>query len=307
MSRLPAILNATEEDIQRLLAAQCHIGTKNCEKKMEPYVWRRRADGIHLLNIGKTWEKLVFAARIIAAIENPADVVAISARPYGQRAVLKFAKYTGCQAIAGRFTPGNFTNYITRSFKEPRLIIVTDPRTDYQAIKEASYVNIPVIALCDADASLKYVDVAIPTNNKGRHAVGLIWWMLAREVLRLRGRLDRRQPWDVMVDMFFYRDPEEQEKDAEAMGEQAGETGEAGAWEATEARDWDASALPESSEVADLAGGQWGASGFTVETTTVEWTTTQTTTGEWTTTEVTTTEWTTETDWAAEGQGGSWS
>ena len=90
-------------------------------------------------------EKIVLAARIIAAIDNPADVCVISARPYGQRAVLKFAAHTGAVAIAGRFTPGNFTNYITRSFKEPRLIIVTDPRTDAQAIKEASYVNIPVI------------------------------------------------------------------------------------------------------------------------------------------------------------------
>jgi len=189
---------------------------------MEPYLWKTRPDGINVINIGKTWEKIVLAARIIAAVDNPADICVISARPYGQRAVLKFAAHTGAVAIAGRFTPGNFTNYITRSFKEPRLIIVTDPRTDAQAIKEASYVNIPVIALCDTDSPTEFVDVAIPTNNKGRHAIGLIWWMLAREVLRLRGSIANREAeWDVMVDLYFYRDPEAEEN-KEAIEEKAG-------------------------------------------------------------------------------------
>ncbi|KAF8456711.1 40S ribosomal protein S0 [Terfezia claveryi] len=211
-SNLPACMAATQQDIEQLIAAQCHIGSKNIQVHMNPYLWKNRPDGIKLINIGKTWEKIVLAARIIVTIDNPADVCAISARPYGQRAVLKFAAHTGAQAIAGRFTPGSFTNYITRSFKEPRLIIVTDPRTDAQAIKEASYVNVPVIALCDTDSPTEFVDVAIPTNNKSRHSIGLIWWMLAREVLRLRGTLATRESeWDVMTDLYFYRDPEAEE------------------------------------------------------------------------------------------------
>lgn len=90
--------------------------------------------GIYIINLGKTWEKLQLAARVIVAIENPQDIIVQSARPYGQRAVLKFAQYTNTHAIAGRHTPGTFTNQLQTSFSEPRLLILTDPRTDHQVI-----------------------------------------------------------------------------------------------------------------------------------------------------------------------------
>eukprot|EP01027_Heterolobosea_sp_BB2_P026952 GEZU01042084.1.p1 GENE.GEZU01042084.1~~GEZU01042084.1.p1 ORF type:complete len:265 (-),score=104.36 GEZU01042084.1:92-886(-) len=217
MSQVPSgskVLQPTQYDIQQMLACEVHIGTKNLEKNMERYIYSRRGDGIHIINLGKTWEKLMLAARIIVAIENPADVVVIASRQYGQRAVLKYAQFTGAQYLAGRFTPGTFTNQIQQKFMEPRLLIVTDPRTDHQPVKESSYVNIPVIALCDTDSPLRYIDVAIPCNNRGKHSIGLMYWLLAREVLRLRGQLARTMPWEIKVDLFFYKEVEETTKEA---------------------------------------------------------------------------------------------
>ena len=175
-------------------------------------MWRRRTDGIYVINLAKTWDKLQLAARVLVAVENPQDIVVQSARPYGQRAVLKFGQYTGANAMSGRHTPGTYTNHEQGEFNEPRVMLLTDPRTDAQPISEAQYMNVVTIAFCDTDSPLKGVDVAIPANNKGKHSIGVMYYLLCRMVLQMRGSVTPERPWDVMVDMFFYREPEEVEE-----------------------------------------------------------------------------------------------
>ncbi len=173
---------------QKYLSAGIHVGSKIRTKDMSRFIYRVRSDGLSMLNIKKTDEKIRVAAKFLARFP-PKSILAVSARIYGFKPVRKFAEYTRSMSITGRILPGTLTNPQAPLYLEPEVVLVSDPRVDKQIHDEAVKIGLPVVALVDADNTLEYIDLAIPTNNKGRRALAFIFWLLTREVLRVRGDL----------------------------------------------------------------------------------------------------------------------
>jgi len=188
-------------DEDTFLTCGVHIGTKQKSKDMEPYVYKVRDDGLRILNVNMTSEKVVEAAQFLKEFD-PKDVLVVSARQYGWKPATKFAESCGFECIAGRFTPGRLTNPEMRFFIEPKVIVLTDPAADAQAFREATNIKIPVIAMCDSNNLTANVDIVIPGNNKGRRSLALIYWLLSREILRKRGELAAGEDLEETIDDF---------------------------------------------------------------------------------------------------------
>ena len=188
-------------DEDTFLTCGVHIGTKQKSKDMEPYVYKVRDDGLRILNVNMTSEKVVEAAQFLKEFD-PKDVLVVSARQYGWKPATKFAESCGFECIAGRFTPGRLTNPEMRFFIEPKVIVLTDPAADAQAFREATNIKIPVIAMCDSNNLTTNVDIVIPGNNKGRRSLALIYWLLSREILRIRGELAADEDLEETIDDF---------------------------------------------------------------------------------------------------------
>jgi len=193
-----------------LLSAGIHIGTRMKTKDMEQFIYRVRPDGLFVLDVKKTDERIRIAAKFLARFE-PARIAAAAARLYAYEPVKKFCEVTGATPIIGRFIPGLLSNPTYPNRIEPNVLIVSDPRADSQAVKEASSASIPVIALCSTDNEFSGVDLVISTNNKGRRALAVIYWLLARQILRERGELPPDRDLPLTIEDFEAKISKEEE------------------------------------------------------------------------------------------------
>lgn len=203
--------NQQEEDVKKdeeMMASEetymtsgVHIGTRQKTADMKKYIYKVRNDGLYIIDVKETDKKINVAAKFLAKY-NPDNVLVVSVRQYGQKPIRKLSEYTGINVLDGRFRPGTLTNPSAKGFLEPELIIVTDPLADIQALHEAKNIGIPVVGLCDTNNELKYLDIVIPTNNKGRRALALVYWLLTRAIMKEQGKIKSYDDFKPTVEDF---------------------------------------------------------------------------------------------------------
>ena len=186
---------------QVLLATGIRVGTLVKTKSMASFISRTRPDGLHIIDVAKTLQRIELAAKFVSNLDL-SRVVVYSSREYGKTPVTKFTELTGTIPLTGRFMPGTFTNPLYPKHLDPEAVIVTDPNMDQQAVIEATQVGVPVIAICDTDNLTEYVDVVIPANNRGRKALAAVMWLLSRSVLQHSGKLSSDESMSYSIEDF---------------------------------------------------------------------------------------------------------
>ena len=183
------------------MTSGAHIGTRQKTADIKDFIYKVRNDGLYIIDVKKTDERIKVASKLISKY-NPKDILIVSVRQYGQKPIKKLSEHTGISVLDGRFRPGTLTNPNSKGFLEPDLLILTDPLADAQALHEAENIGIPVIGLCDTNNETKYLDLVIPTNNKGRRALALVYWLLTRAVLKEQGKIKKYDDFQPPVEDF---------------------------------------------------------------------------------------------------------
>ena len=187
--------------LEKYLEAGVHIGSKFKCGDMRKFIYKVREDGLCVLDISELNRRISTAAKFLVRF-NPEKLLAIAGRTYAKKPVKVFAETVGAKYIIGRFIPGTLTNPNNENFIEPDVVLVADPPVDRQVIKESIKAKIPVVALCDTSNMTKNIDFIVPCNNKGKKSLALIFWLLAREILKERGDIKSNSDFTKNVDDF---------------------------------------------------------------------------------------------------------
>ena len=199
-------------DSEIYLKTGAHIGTKFKSGDMTRYIYKTRKDGLKVLNIDLIDERISTMAKFLSKF--PAEKIAVVSRKlYGRVPIEKFAELTGARAFSSRFVPGTFSNPYAKEFFEPEVVIVTEPESDWQAINEAKKIRVPVIGLCSINNSLKYIDMIVPINNKGRQSLALAYWLLAKRLLIENSSIKNESEFKTKLEDFEYKLKEGEEQE----------------------------------------------------------------------------------------------
>jgi len=170
---------------QEYLSSGIHIGMKSRTKDMKRFIYKVREDGLAVLDLKTLDERISVAAKFLS---NMKKILVVGRKLNSHTPIKKFCEIVGCDYIIGRFMPGTLTNPSYNKFLEPDAVVLTDPLSDRQALKEALDSRIPIVALCDTFNETRNIDLIIPCNNKGRKSLALIFMLLVREILKNRGQ-----------------------------------------------------------------------------------------------------------------------
>jgi small subunit ribosomal protein S2 len=171
--------------LEMYIKAGSYIGTKVITPDMRKYVYRRRNDGIAIINTNLIDEKLKEAIRFLNTYA-PKDWVLVCKREAGWRAVKLFSELTGVRVFTKKYPAGIITNISLPTFFETEMIFICDPWLDKNALNDALNVRRKVMGVCDTNNLTKGVNVVVPANNKGNKSLGLILWIIAREYMHAR-------------------------------------------------------------------------------------------------------------------------
>ncbi len=156
-----------------------HLGTKVITPHMKKYVYKRRADGLAVINTALIDEKLREAIDFMSKYDQEKIYLACK-REAGWEAAKKFGETTGIQVFTKKYPPGITTNLILEDFFEKELTIICDPWIDKNALNDTIKLKKPVLSLCDTNNFIQHITEIIPCNNKSKKSVGCILYILAR-------------------------------------------------------------------------------------------------------------------------------